>query len=144
MNSTSGGLEEGRFFISEVLNLVEFLLLAGAITVIDCFDTASKVLLENVFRKSTVFSNTASPKVLAKQRLTTPAIEACVTLDNEQKPFISGCAHLDYFDKKLAVMPTSATQRSPMAKPLTFLPISTMLPTASWPGMSYCDLRIAT
>jgi len=40
--------------------------------------------------------------------------------------------------KKLTVMPTSATQRSPSAKPLTFFPIWTTLPMASWPGMSWC------
>ena len=39
--------------------------------------------------------------------------------------------------KQLTVIPTSATQRSPMEKPFTFLPISTMVPIASCPGMSW-------
>ena len=39
-------------------------------------------------------------------------------------------------DRELTVMPTSATQRSPMAKSFTFFPISTMCPMASWPGIS--------
>lgn len=37
----------------------------------------------------------------------------------------------------LTVIPTSATHRSPMAKPFTFLPIFTIDPMASWPGISF-------
>lgn len=44
--------------------------------------------------------------------------------------------------KGLTVIPTSATQRSPMEKPLTFLPISTTVPIASCPGISYGWLSV--
>lgn len=40
--------------------------------------------------------------------------------------------------QEFTVMPTSATQRFPIEKSLTFLPMATMVPIASWPGMSYC------
>ena len=38
-------------------------------------------------------------------------------------------------------MPTSATMRSPISKSLTFLPFSTTLPIASWPGISCTHVR---
>jgi hypothetical protein len=96
MNSASGGFEESRFLISKVLNLVELLLLTDVTFINEFFDTVSKDLLENVFRESTVFGNTASLKVLAKQRLTTPTIKACVALINQQVLYQWLCS-LNYF-----------------------------------------------
>ena len=74
-------------------------------------------------------ADSPSPEVLAEQGFSTTAVETLIALKGQG---VSACVdRLAVIPAARTVMPTSATQRSPLEKPSTSLPISTATPTAS-------------
>lgn len=81
MNGAGGGFEERRLFVSQIMNLVQLLLLAEGRLLGDLNNSISlDGLLFDVLGKSTILCDAACLEVLAKQRLSSSTVETRLAL----------------------------------------------------------------
>jgi hypothetical protein len=82
VDRTGGGLDKGGFFVSEVVDLVDFLSLPSVPPIVSYLVLESNTLDShcNVFCETAVGGNSETLEVLAQQVLSSAAVEAGVAL----------------------------------------------------------------
>lgn len=101
-------------------------------------------VLDDVLRESTVRGDSARLKILAQHGFASSAVEAVIALSTKKRRVHEDMQPATTSNDENLVrteIPTSATTRSPIWKSLTFFPISTTFPIASWPGMSCGEIH---